>query len=326
MKIQNVTIYGGGLIGSGWATHLLHHFKNGNIIVYDLDDEKLEACKEKANQGLEFFQNEGIIDEKTRLQYMASLKTTTDVKKAVEDADLIIECVPEKLELKQSVIANIEQYCKDDAIISSSTSGIMANRIVANARRPERILGAHPYNPVYLLPLLEIIKNDRLEDQYLQTALEFFRSIDKKPVVLLKDSPQYIGSRLMAVLCREALTMLADGICTMEDLDDAFTYGPGMRYGLMGIMMTYQLGGGKGGLNQLLNGPIGQSAMTYYDQFANWTKDTCPQKVYDYMEIAQDEMNKVMANRDDVHGRTNEEIEAFRDHGLLELLKVHHLI
>lgn len=324
MKIKNITLYGGGLIGSGWATHLLHHYKEGTITIYDLNEDCLQNCRQIVEKNLSFLQEEGVFDEATKQEYLKKLIYTTDVETAVKDADLIIENGPEKLEIKQSMIAKMEEFCRDDAIITSSTSGIMANLIAAKAKHPERIIGAHPYHPVYLLPLLEIVKNDKLDESYLNTALEFFRAVDKKPVVLQKECPGYIATHLMTCLSREAMNLIVNGVCTMEDIDDAFTYGPGMRYGLMGIFMTLQLGGGDGGIDRMVNGPIGAGAEKIMQSFANW--ETWPQEVRDYMAHIQQEMDAVMAKRDDVHGHNNGEIESFRDKGLVRLLQHHHMI
>ena len=159
------------------------------------------------------------------------------------DADFILENGPENLEIKQSILASIEAVCPEKAIITSSTSGIMIRRIAANATHPERVIGAHPYLPVYLLPLVEIVISEQVAEENVQAVVAFMKSTGKKPVVLRKDSPGYIGTHLMSLIAREATKMLMDGICTVEDLDTAFTFGPGLRYALMGPFTVLQLTG-----------------------------------------------------------------------------------
>ena len=253
-----------------------------------------------------------------------SVKTTTDIAEAVKDADIIIENSPELIEVKQDVIVAIESACRDDAIITTSTSGLPISQIVAKAKRPERIMGAHPYHPVYLLPLLEMIRNAKTEDKYVDAAMAFFTSIDKKPVVLKKESDGYIGSHLMSTLLREAINLVITGVCTMEDVDTAFTFGPGMRYGLFGIFTTLQLTGGEKGIQGVFTGPMGKSGEKWLESFADWKK--WPAEAREFMDHSQEEMNKLLANRDEFHGRDNAGLTRFRDQGLVKILKAHKLL
>ena len=186
---------------------------------------------------------------------------------------------------------------------------------------PERLIGAHPYHPVYLLPLIELVKGERTDPVCLETLVEFYRSIRKEPVVLKKECPGYIASRLMSVLFRESTHLIQSGVATMEDIDTAFTYGPGMRYGLIGINMTLQLTGGDYGLAGALFSGIGTSGGNWMESFANFTQ--WPEDYISFWKTCQKQMDREMANRDEVHGRSNPEIERFRDRGLVKLLRHH---
>ena len=159
----------------------------------------------------------------------------------------------------------------------------------------------------------------------LEQALAFFRSVGKKPVVLKKDSPGYIGSRLMLTLFRECVNIVLDGICTLEDLDTAFTFGPGMRYALMGPYLVYQLTGGENGFRGTMCGPMGRSSEQWLKSLSTW--DHWPEEAKRFFETtAPEEIARVMARRTPGTGRTTEELAAFRDKGLLKLLDYHQLI
>ena len=242
-----MTLYGAGLIGSGWATHLMC-CDFPNVTLYDIREEALDQARRRIQHDLEFLVGESVLKEEQALERMGRLRFTCDQREALADADLIQENCPENLELKQTVVAAIEMSCRPDTIIASSTSGISATLIAKNMNHPERLMGAHPYHPVYLLPLVELVKGEKTNPECLKALVQFYRSIRKEPVVLHKECPGYIASRLMSVLFRESTYLIQSGVATMEDIYTAFTYGPGMRYGLIGINMTLQLAGGDQGL------------------------------------------------------------------------------
>ncbi len=316
---KKIALVGAGLIGAQWGVHMLFHGVR-NITLFDTQEASLKRAKERLDEGLQFFVDNGVLTPEKKAELLTLPKFTLDLKEACADADFILENAPEDLALKQKVLANIEAVCRDDAVISSSTSAIMIRYIAANAKRPERVIGAHPYLPVYLLPLVEIVIDEKVEAKYLDQLTDFMTWIKKKPVVLKKDSPGYIGTRLMSVICREAVSMIMNGVCTMEDIDNAFCYGPGMRYGLMGPFHVYELTGGDAGIRGLFNGPIGKSP-SIVPTFCNW--GTYPPEA-GYFLAAQTgpEMDEVLKKE----GRTHAQLEEYRDKGLLELLKVHDLL
>lgn len=321
-----VALVGAGLIGAGWAVHLLYHGQK-NLILFDTQEASLTRAKERISQGLQFFVDNGVLTAERKAELEAIPQYTLDIKEACGDAEFIIENAPETLTIKQQVIANIEAVCRDDAIISSSTSGIMVRYIAAKATHKERIIGAHPYLPVYLLPLVEIVIDEDVQDKYLNKLTEFLKEVNKKPVVLKKDCPSYIGSRLMGAILRESMYMIENGVCDMEDIDTAFCYGPGMRYGLMGPFHVYELTGGDAGIRGLFNGPIGngqdrpqvEGPLSHPNEYGN----VYPPAVGLYLrEQTGPEMDRILASE----GRTHKDLEEYRDKGLLELLKVHGLI
>lgn len=320
MKIQSITIYGAGLIGSGWATHLLC-CDFPSVIVYDIAQPQLDAARRRIAADLGFLAREGVLTSEEATRRLNCLRFTCDQAEALAEADLIQENCPENLELKQSIMADLEKHCRPDAVIASSTSGMSVSLIGAKMAHPERLVGAHPYHPVYLLPLVELVKGEHTDDKCVAELVEFYRSIRKEPVVLKKECPGYIASRLMSVLFRESTHLIQSGVATMEDIDTAFTYGPGMRYGLIGINMTLQLTGGDHGLAGALFGGIGSSGGNWMESFANFTQ--WPADYQSFWETCQQQMNQEMAHRDGVHGTDNEEIARFRDRGLIQLLRHH---
>lgn len=320
MEIKRITLYGSGLIGSGWATHLLCCGFPA-VTLYDIAQAPLDRARARIKADLAFLTEEGVLTAEEAAERLGRLRFTCDRAEALADADLIQENCPENLELKQSVMADIERYCRPDALIASSTSGISATLIGAKMAHPERMVGAHPYHPVYLLPLVELVKGEKTDPACLDTLVAFYRSIRKEPVVLKKECPGYIASRLMSVLFRESTHLIQSGVATMEDIDTAFTYGPGMRYGLVGINMTLQLAGGEHGLAGTLFGGIGTSGGNWMESFANFTQ--WPEDYLPFWQTCQAQMDREMADRDDIHGRSNPEIERFRDRGLVQLLRCH---
>ena len=318
---KKITIYGSGLIGCGWGTHFLLNAEDTEIRFFDLNEGMLQKARERIEKDLFFLKNENIGNAEQALQRLSGAVFTVNAEEALSGADLIFENCPENLELKQKIAADIERYCPQDAIIASSTSGIFPTLIAKDMAHPERLVGAHPYHPVYLLPLVELVAGEKTDPRAVERLSAFLKESGKEPVVLKKECPGYIASRLMSVLFRESAHLIHSGVATMEDIDTAFTYGPGMRYGLVGINMTLQLAGGEHGLAGTLFGGIGTSGGNWMKSFANFTE--WPEDYLPFWQTCQAQMDLEMAHRDELHGRTNAEIERFRDRGLIELLKQH---
>lgn len=329
---KKIALVGSGLIGSGWAIQFLYHGQK-NICLYDTNPDALERAKERIEDGLQWLEKSGALSPEQHKEYTSYPTYTTNLKDAVQDAEFILENGPENLAIKQSILAGIEEYCQDEAIITSSTSAIMVREIAEKARRPQRVIGAHPYLPVYLLPLVEIVIDEKVEAKYLDKLIDFLQSVKKKPVVLKKDCPGYIGTRLMNAICREAVSMLYNGVCSVEDLDTAFTFGPGLRYGLMGPFMVYQLTGGDYGVRGLFGGrmngktdsaksePVGEKKKQVIETLCNWT--SYPPEVGKFMvNDIPEQVDKIMESKN----WTNADLAEFRDQGLLELLKYHDLL
>lgn len=303
MIFDKVTVYGGGLIGSGWAVCFLTH--GVNVTVYDLDEEKLEDAKNGIEDILNFFTEPGIevLTQKQKEECLTRISYTHDVKAAVENAGFIQENGPEKLPVKQSIIETIEKF-NSTAIIASSTSGLLITDIAAKAKYPQRIIAGHPFHPVHLVPLVELAKGDNTSQEAIDKAYEFYKEIGKEPVVILKECKGFIANSVQNAIYNAALDLVSRGVCSVEDVDKAVTFGPGLRWGLMGPYMVLELAGGRGGI---------RGRMMKFNNSDN---------SIDIEKICEG-VSSEFANRSPKQGQDHKSLERFRDEGLIELLKFH---
>ena len=200
---KKACVYGGGLIGGAWAT--LFAMAGVDTVIYDLDDAKIQNARNEVEKKLSFFADPavGVLTPAKLAAAKAKLSYTTDVKTAVGDAEFIQENGPENIKIKRIMVKAIEEF-NSTAIIGSSTSGLLVSDIAAEAKHPERIVGGHPYNPVHLIPLVELAKGEKTTDETVAKAKEFYAQIGKEPVVLNKECPGFICNRIQMALNREA--------------------------------------------------------------------------------------------------------------------------
>lgn len=316
MTFRKVCVYGSGTIGVGWAVQLA--LKGVDVVMYDVNEEKLAYALKEANERLDFFVGEeiNVLSKEERLACSNRISCTTDIQTAVADAEFIQENGPENLEIKHSIISAIEEY-NVDAIIASSTSGILVSKIAANAKHPERIIGTHPYNPVYLIPLVEIAKGEETAQETVDKTVRFYKEIGKEPIVLNKECPGFVCTRMQIALNREAHSLVYRGICSVEDVDKAVTFGSGLRWGLMGPHLIQELGGGPGGIRHQLK-HIAPTLKPWFEDMEKWT---CSPPEYE--DIAYEGVKEELAHRTLREGQDQEGLKHFRDEGLVMLLKYH---
>ncbi len=240
---------------------------------------------------------------------------TTSIKEAVKDAQFIQESGPEKYDIKESILAQIEEYTQSDTIIASSTSGLLITEI--NAKYPERCIGGHPYNPPHLIPLVEITRGEKSSNEAVQCAYDFYKVIGKEPVILNKETLGFIANRLQMALSREIIDLVMRGVSSLEDIDKAMLYGPGLRLGIMGPVLALHLGGGPVGVKGMCQ-KINDSSNLWLKDMAAW--NTIPSE---WPDIAEQGVLKEIENRPEELGKTTEELIEFRDNMLIELLKLH---
>jgi carnitine 3-dehydrogenase len=245
-KVSTAAIVGGGVIGGGWAARLI---ANGiDVTVFDPSPDArgrfdaVLANAEHAYAGLGIERSSG----------KGSVSWHDSAAAASADAQLIIESVPERTEIKRAVYAEIESTAAADAAIASSTSGIMPSDLQAEMQHPERLIVAHPFNPVYLLPLVELVAGKKTDAVYIDWGKQFYASIGMHPLHCRVEIEGFLSDRLQEALWREALWLLHDEVATAEEIDAAIAYGPGLRWAQMGTMQTFHLAGGEGGMRAML--------------------------------------------------------------------------
>ena len=245
-SIKKVAIIGTGVIGAGWIIRCLAH----NKIVYAFDkDPKLKNSLIKEIKRTWPFVKKLFKKNKLNLK---NFYYFTSLEKTLKDAEFIQECATENYALKTKLMSTIGNYAKPNAIISSSSSGLLPTRIYSKCKNPQRSLIGHPFNPVYLLPAVEIVPGKKTTTKYLNQAKKFYKSISMNPIMVKKELPGYLSDRLQEALWREGLHIINEGYATTEDLDRAIEDGPGLRWSLMGTFLTFHLAGGKAGMKHML--------------------------------------------------------------------------
>jgi 3-hydroxyacyl-CoA dehydrogenase len=299
--IRRVAIIGSGLIGASWAALAMAH----GIDVAACDP----APEAEAKFAAYVARARGQLDE-LGLAGTGRFDFTTDLAEALEGVQFVQENGPENEAVKRGLLRQIDELAAPGAIIASSTSALVRSAIVADCATPARIIVAHPFNPPHLVPLVEIVGED---DDVVARACAFYRSLDRRPVVLNREMPGHIANRLASALYREAVHLVAEGVASVAEIDAALCNGPGLRWALMGPHMTYHLGGGEGGISGYL-AHLGPSQERRWASLGNPALDEDVKRAI------------VEGVAEEAAGRSIAELEARRDEGLLALLKARRLV
>ena len=245
-SIDNIAVIGIGVIGTGWIIRFLYNQKK--IKVYDPNIEQ------KKNLLKEIKRVEPTLKKiyKKKINLLKQLEFSKSLKDAVKNADLIQENAPENENLKKNLIKEISEHSKINSIIASSSSGLLPSKIQSKCKNPKRLIIAHPFNPVYLLPLVELVAGKQTDKKFINKANMFYSNIGMKTLILKKELPGYLSDRLQESMWRESLHIINEGYASTQDLDDAIIYGPGLRWSLMGTFLTFHLAGGKMGMAHML--------------------------------------------------------------------------
>ena len=311
--IKTIAMYGAGTIGGGFAAYFA--LKGLNVNVYVRSEASIERAKPKVQVAIDAYVKYGLCANGDDL--WARIKFTTDPAEAFTGVYFVQENGAENLEQKHQMVATMEQYLPEDAIIASSSSGTPVTQIASEAKHPERIIVAHPFNPAYLLPLIEICGGEKTSPEVIEQAREFYKMYDKAPCVLKKEKKGFIANRLMHALWREEIALVTEGVCTMADADDAWTFGPGIRLAAFGPAMNYELGGGDLGLKGCA---IKFGAMTN----AVFADISDMKAVPDtWADQSGEEIGPLMAAFPKAIGNTKPEIADFRDNLIINVLKMH---
>ena len=245
-KIKNISVIGTGVIGTGWILRFLA--SNKKVIAFDKNKSQINYLKKEIKRTKPII--EKLYKKKININ---NLKIVDTLEEAVKNSDLIQENIPERLQLKKTVLKNISKVARKNTIIASSSSGLLPSKLQSGCINPQRFIIAHPFNPVYILPLVEIVKGNKTSKIYINKANSFYKSIKMKTLLINRELPGFLSDRLQEALWREGLHIINDGFGSTKDLDDAITYGPGMRWALMGTFLTFHLAGGESGMKHMLD-------------------------------------------------------------------------
>ncbi len=300
---KKASIVGGGVIGGGWAARFL--LNGWDVRVFDPDpqsERKINEVLANARRALPMLYDCALPAE-------GSLSFHDSIGEAVAGAEWIQESVPERADLKQKVLREIEAHCAPDALIGSSTSGFRPSQLQTGAVRPGRILVAHPFNPVYLLPLVELVGSVATPPENIERANDILRGLGLFPLQIRAEIDAHVADRLLEAVWRESLWLVRDGIATTAEIDDAIRMGFGLRWAQMGIFETYRIAGGEAGMQHFLHqfGP----ALEW-----PWTRLT------DVPELTPDLIGLIADQSDAQSGRRSiRELERRRDDNLVALLR-----
>ncbi|QCO55466.1 3-hydroxybutyryl-CoA dehydrogenase [Pseudorhodobacter turbinis] len=240
--VTKVTSIGGGPIGGGWAAHFLA--RGYDVTLYLHDPKELPAFQAILDTAWVSLTNLGLAPGASRDR----LRIVHDLEEAVRDAQFIQESAPENLGMKQALYKKLGEIVPEGVVIGSSTSGLMMTEIQANCATPGRCVIGHPFNPPYLLPLVEIVGGEQTDPEAVEWAGEFYKLAGKAPLLLKKEIPGFVATRLQEALWREALHMVANGEATPADIDIALINGPAPRMAVQGQCMAFHVACGAGGM------------------------------------------------------------------------------
>ncbi len=301
--IKKIAVIGTGVIGSGWIIRFLAH--NKKVIAYD---KNLKLKKKLIKEIKSSWPHIKKLFNKKKLN-LNNFEFVTSIKEAVESADFIQENAGENYKLKIHLMREIGKYSKPNALISSSSSGLLPTKIYSKCKFPGRTMIGHPFNPVYLCPGVEVVPGKRTQKKFLNKANKFYKSISMNPIMVKKELPGYLADRLQEALWREALHIVNEGYATTKDLDRAIEDGPGLRWSLMGTFLTFHLAGGKAGMKHMLEqfGPALKLP---------WTKLKAP-------KLSKKLSSRVIAGtRQQAKGKSVAMISKIRDEYLVNLQKL----
>jgi carnitine 3-dehydrogenase len=301
-QIRNVAIVGTGLIGSSWAAQYLA--SGLDVIATDPALNAEANLRHSVDEAWKLLTGVGLASGASRDR----LTFTANINDAVSKVDFVQESVPERPLLKAKVFAHMDEAAPPDTILASSASAITMDVIQSSCKHhPERCVIGHPFNPPHVIPLVEVVGGAKTSDAVIERAMAFYASIGKKPIRLRKAVPGHVGNRLQAALYREVLYLIQQGVLSVEDADIAVSYGPGLRWGVMGPSLQWHLGGGAGGIEHFVK--------TFMDGFAGQMKKL------EMPDITPELMQTVIAGvLKEANGRSVEQLAEAENKVVLQLL------
>src|SRR5712691_393121 len=302
-RVKAAGLLGGGVIGGGWAARFL---LNGvDVRLFDPDPDASRKVGEVLDNARRAYRKLTL----SPLPAEGVLSLVQTPEEAADGVDFVQESAPEREDVKRGLLAAASRAAAPEVVFSSSTSGLLPSRLQAEMWHPERFTIGHPFNPVYLLPLVELCAGERTSPETTDRAAAVYRSVGMRPLVLRKEIDGFVADRLLEALWREALWLVADDVATVEEIDDAVRFGAGLRWAFIGTFLTYRIAGGEAGMRHFMAqfGPALQWP---------WTKLT------DVPELTDQLLDRIVAQSDEqADGMGVREMERLRDDCLVAILQ-----
>jgi len=300
--VRTVTCIGAGVIGGGWVAYFLA--RGYRVVAWDPAPDAEQRLHHLVNAAWPALTELGLAEGAG----IDNLSVVPTLAEACAQADFVQESAPEDLELKRTLLADIDAATPEGVVISSSTSGYGMSEMQDRCARPDRTVVGHPFNPPYLIPLVEVVGGAGTSPDAVQWASEFFTLAGKSVITMKREVPGFVANRLQEALWREALHMVENGEATVEEIDLSITDGPGLRWAFMGPMLTFHLAGGQGGMAHMLD-HFGPSLLS------PWTRLEAP-------ELTPELRDAVVAGCDrEADGRSIDDLVAERDRGVIAVLR-----
>ena len=307
-NINQVACVGSGLIGQGWAT--LFAAAGYAVSMQDLSEDKLKDAGEQVRLNLRLLEDNGRLYHETAAGAYKHIRTTLSLAEAVKGADYVLESVPDNYTAKKTVFKEMDALAPGDTILASSSSGLLMSEIQTAVIRPERCVLVHPFLPVHLLPLVEVVGGDQTAPETVDITCRLMEKIGKTPVRLKKEVSGYIVNRLQAAILREAVDLVANGVASAEEVDRAFCTGMGMRDPFIGPLLRAYLAGD--GIENFV-AQYSESYRLRWESMATWNTISSPVR-----ETLINSVNEMPMVRDN----SLEKIKNWRDKMLMEILKL----
>ncbi len=300
--VRTVVCIGAGVIGGGWAAHFLA--RGYRVVAWDPAEDAEVRLRHLVDAAWPALTELGLADGASP----EHLTVEPELARACAQADFVQESAPEDLELKRALLARIDDATPEDVVISSSTSGYAMSEMQTSCTSPGRTVVGHPFNPPYLIPLVEVVGGAATSPEAVEWASEFFRIAGKSVITMDREVPGFIANRLQEALWREALHMVAAGEATVEQIDQSITDGPGLRWPVQGPMLTFHLAGGQGGMAHMLD-HFGPSLLS------PWTRLVAAELTPELRDAVVDGCDR------EADGRSIDELVAERDRGVIAVLR-----
>ncbi|WP_371789029.1 3-hydroxyacyl-CoA dehydrogenase NAD-binding domain-containing protein [Streptomyces albidoflavus] len=301
-NVRRVACVGAGVIGGGWVAHFLA--RGYDVTAWDPAPDAAQKLRRLVDAAWPALTSLGLAE----VASPDRLTVTETLEQAVADAEFVQESAPEKLDLKRDLLTRLDAATPPGVVIASSTSGYPMTDMQTTAADPSRLVVGHPFNPPYLIPLVEVVGGEHTDPAAVAWAARFYEAAGKSVITMNNEVPGFIANRLQEALWREALHMVANGEATVRDIDLSITEGPGLRWAVMGPMLTFALAGGEGGMAHMLDhfGPSLKSP---------WTRLEAP-------ELDRELYDAVVAGCDEAaDGRSIADLVAERDKGVIDVLR-----